>query len=182
MVVQSVIDECLEGLSDQHRMVVEVNVFDGLDAADTAERVNAEFPDLDPPMSEANVHKIVSRFRKCIRRTARRRRPHIAMPDDVQKLLSEYIAEHRAGGEADPIAYLDRADDADRPELTELIDAYLVRSPGRDGTRRPTRARPPRGSPRASRARCRAAPAGGRRSCPGSATRRGSPGTRSLSA
>ncbi len=67
MVVQSVIDECLEGLSDQHRMVVEVNVFDGLDAAGTAERVNAEFPDLDPPMSEANVHKIVSRFRKCIR-------------------------------------------------------------------------------------------------------------------
>ena len=54
------------------------------------------------------------------------------MPDDVQKLLSEYIAEHRAGGEADPIAYLDRADDADRPELTELIDAYLVRSPGRE--------------------------------------------------
>ena len=24
-------------------------------------------PDLDPPMSEANVHKIVSRFRKCVR-------------------------------------------------------------------------------------------------------------------
>ena len=67
VVVQSVIDECLEGLSDQHRVVVEVNVFDGQDAAGTAKRVNAEFPNLDPPMSEANVHKIVSRFRKCIR-------------------------------------------------------------------------------------------------------------------
>ena len=51
---------------------------------------------------------------------------------DVEKLLSEYIAEHRAGGEADPLEYLDRVEGADRAELTELIDAYLVRSPGRD--------------------------------------------------
>ena len=54
------------------------------------------------------------------------------MPDDVQKLLSEYIAEHRAGGEADPLAYLERADEADRQELAALIDGYLARSPGRD--------------------------------------------------
>ena len=51
---------------------------------------------------------------------------------DVEKLLSEYIAEHRAGGEADPLAYLDRVEGTDRAELTELIDAYLVRSPGRE--------------------------------------------------
>ena len=51
---------------------------------------------------------------------------------DVEKLLSEYIAEHRAGGEADPLTYLDRVEGTDRAELTELIDAYLVRSPGRE--------------------------------------------------
>ena len=51
---------------------------------------------------------------------------------DVERLLTEYIAEHRAGGEADPIAYLDRVEGADRAELVELIDAYLERSPGRD--------------------------------------------------
>lgn len=51
----------------------------------------------------------------------------------VENLLSEYIAEHRAGGEADPLAYLERAgEDTDRAELAELIDAYLARSPGRD--------------------------------------------------
>lgn len=54
------------------------------------------------------------------------------MADDVTKLLSDYIAEHRAGGEADPIAYLERADDADRAALAALIDAYLERSPGRE--------------------------------------------------
>ena len=51
---------------------------------------------------------------------------------DVEQLLSEYIAEHRAGGKADPLEYLDRVEGADRAELTELIDAYLVRSPGRE--------------------------------------------------
>ncbi len=53
------------------------------------------------------------------------------MPD-AQELLSEYIAEHRAGGEADPLAYLERVEGLDRAELAALIDAYLVRSPGRD--------------------------------------------------
>lgn len=52
---------------------------------------------------------------------------------DVDKLLSEYITEHLAGGEADPLAYLERADQGiDRGELAELIDAYLARSPGRE--------------------------------------------------
>lgn len=49
---------------------------------------------------------------------------------DVDQLLKDYIAEHRAGGEADPRAYLERADSADRAELEALIDAYLVRAPG----------------------------------------------------
>jgi hypothetical protein len=47
----------------------------------------------------------------------------------VDRLLAEYIDEHRAGGEADPRAFLDRAALADRAELTVLIDAYLVRAP-----------------------------------------------------
>lgn len=66
VVVQSVIDECLAELSDAHRDVVELNVFEDLDASDTEASVNEIHPDLDPPMSEANVHKIVSRFRKSV--------------------------------------------------------------------------------------------------------------------
>lgn len=50
---------------------------------------------------------------------------------EVEQLLSEYIAEHRAGGAADPIAYLDQLKGTDRDELAALIDAYLARSPGR---------------------------------------------------
>ncbi len=51
------------------------------------------------------------------------------MPD-VDQLLTQYIAEHRAGGDADPRAYLDQLAGADRAELEALIDAYLERSPG----------------------------------------------------
>jgi hypothetical protein len=47
---------------------------------------------------------------------------------DVERLLSEYIAEHRAGGEADPLAYLARADPRERSELATLLDGYLVRA------------------------------------------------------
>ncbi len=54
------------------------------------------------------------------------------MADDVKKLLSAYIAEHRAGGEADPLAFLEGADPGDRGELAVLIDGYLARSPGRE--------------------------------------------------
>ena len=67
VVVQSVIDECLEDLSEPHRDVIELNVFQDLDAAETARQVNEHFPDLDPPMSDQNVHQIVSRFRRCVR-------------------------------------------------------------------------------------------------------------------
>ena len=66
VVVQSVIDECLEGLSDSHRDVIELNVFQDLPAEDTADRVNERHPDLKTPMSNQNVHKIVSRFRDCV--------------------------------------------------------------------------------------------------------------------
>lgn len=52
------------------------------------------------------------------------------MPD-VERLLSQYIEEHRAGGEADPLAFLDRLEGTDRAELAALIDAYLAHSPGR---------------------------------------------------
>jgi len=50
---------------------------------------------------------------------------------DVDRLLSEYISEHRAGGEADPVAYLDQLEGGDREELAALLDAYLQRAPGR---------------------------------------------------
>ena len=48
---------------------------------------------------------------------------------DVDRLLAEYIAEHRAGGEADPRAFLSRASPAEQRELASLIDAYLARAP-----------------------------------------------------
>ena len=48
---------------------------------------------------------------------------------DVDRLLAEYVAEHRAGGEADPREFLSRASPAERPELAALIDAYLARAP-----------------------------------------------------
>jgi DNA-directed RNA polymerase specialized sigma24 family protein len=65
--LQSVVDECLRRLSDPHQDVVEHNVFQALDASRTAARVNEAHPDLDPPMSNDNVHQIVSRFRRCVR-------------------------------------------------------------------------------------------------------------------
>ena len=48
---------------------------------------------------------------------------------DVDRLLADYIAEHRAGGEADPRAFLSRASPAEQGELASLIDAYLARAP-----------------------------------------------------
>jgi hypothetical protein len=51
---------------------------------------------------------------------------------DVDRLLAEYITEHRAGGEADPLGYLDRLEGAEREELVALLDAYLQRAPARE--------------------------------------------------
>lgn len=50
---------------------------------------------------------------------------------DVDKLFSDYVAEHRGGGEANPRNYLEKVEGVDRDELATLIDGYLVRSPGR---------------------------------------------------
>lgn len=50
---------------------------------------------------------------------------------DVERLLQEFIRDDREGGEADPLAYLKRADGDDRAELEALIDAYLARAPRR---------------------------------------------------
>jgi hypothetical protein len=48
---------------------------------------------------------------------------------DVDRLLAEYVAEHRAGGDADPREFLTRASPPQRTELAALIDAYLARAP-----------------------------------------------------
>jgi hypothetical protein len=50
---------------------------------------------------------------------------------DVEKLLHEFIEEDRAGGAADPLAYLARVRGTDRAELEVLIDGYLARAPRR---------------------------------------------------
>jgi hypothetical protein len=50
----------------------------------------------------------------------------------IDRLLAEYMEEHRSGGEADPVAYLERAAAKDRRELAALIDGYLARAPRRE--------------------------------------------------
>jgi hypothetical protein len=52
------------------------------------------------------------------------------MPD-IERLFAEYVAEHRAGGEADPLPYVEQAEGAERAELAALIDAYLAQAPAR---------------------------------------------------
>ncbi len=49
----------------------------------------------------------------------------------VDGLFARYVAEHQAGGAADPRAYLARAAPAERAQLAALIDAYLARAPRR---------------------------------------------------
>jgi len=48
---------------------------------------------------------------------------------DVDRLFREYVAEHQAGGDADPSSFLLRASRDDRAELAALIDSYLIRAP-----------------------------------------------------
>jgi hypothetical protein len=50
---------------------------------------------------------------------------------DVDRLLSEYIEEHRSGGKADPVEYVQRLEGTERAELEALIDGYLARAPRR---------------------------------------------------
>lgn len=44
-------------------------------------------------------------------------------------LFESYVAEHRAGGDADPASYMRRAAPGERRELAALIDAYLEQAP-----------------------------------------------------
>ena len=47
----------------------------------------------------------------------------------VEDLLSQYIAEHRSSGDADPSAYLAKVTGTDRAELAAHIDRYLAEAP-----------------------------------------------------
>jgi hypothetical protein len=51
---------------------------------------------------------------------------------DVDRLLSQYIAAHRAREDVSPDEYLARLEGVDRKELAALIDAYLARAPRRE--------------------------------------------------
>jgi hypothetical protein len=50
---------------------------------------------------------------------------------DVDRLLGEYIEQHQAGEGPDPWSFIERLDGAERDELEELIEAYLVDAPPR---------------------------------------------------
>lgn len=65
--VMDAFDRCLAELSDVHAEVVRVAVLDGHPSKEVAERINADDHKLDRPMSDANVDKITSRFRKKLR-------------------------------------------------------------------------------------------------------------------
>ncbi|MBA2448487.1 MAG: sigma-70 family RNA polymerase sigma factor [Chloroflexi bacterium] len=62
----SVFNQAFEELGkDSHKLVVLLTVFHDLPAKETAEQVNRQFAaDSDDPMTEQNVNKINSRFRK----------------------------------------------------------------------------------------------------------------------
>jgi RNA polymerase sigma factor (sigma-70 family) len=57
---QDVVERVLAGLSEAHRTVVEFVLFEGRTASQAAQEL--------PGMSEDNVHQIVSRFRRALRR------------------------------------------------------------------------------------------------------------------
>jgi len=65
--VRAVIEQLLAELSEAHRRVVELYVFEGYSAKQTADQVNMESPDLNPQMTEDNVHQIAKRFRDELR-------------------------------------------------------------------------------------------------------------------
>jgi hypothetical protein len=48
---------------------------------------------------------------------------------ELDRLFAEYVAEYRAGGEAEPREYLSRISSTERDQLAALIDAYLARAP-----------------------------------------------------
>jgi RNA polymerase sigma factor (sigma-70 family) len=64
-----VVEECLAELREDHRAVVEYTLFEDCPARETAEKVNSRFDGkFDDSMSDQNVHQIVSRFRKVLRK------------------------------------------------------------------------------------------------------------------
>lgn len=65
--VRELIEIALAELSDQHRRVVELFVFEDLTAKDTAEQVNDELPDEETEMKVDNVSQIAKRFRERLR-------------------------------------------------------------------------------------------------------------------
>jgi hypothetical protein len=50
----------------------------------------------------------------------------------VERLLEQYVEEHRGSGDADPRAYLSRLEGPERAQLEALIDEYLRRAPRRE--------------------------------------------------
>jgi RNA polymerase sigma factor (sigma-70 family) len=86
VVERSVSDQALAKLGEVHRRVVELAGhvdlgFDGRPAKETAVMINDQFgPQLDDPMTDVNVHKILSRFRKCCRKILEA--PDPKEPDD----------------------------------------------------------------------------------------------------
>lgn len=68
--VQSVIDQAYAELNEVHRAVVDLYVFEGRSADDTAAEVNERFDGhsvLTGPMTNDNVHQIAKRFRDTLR-------------------------------------------------------------------------------------------------------------------
>lgn len=65
--IDELVDKALEDLSEAHREVIEIFVFEDQAAADAAARVNDKHPELNPPMSIDNVSQIAKRFRERLR-------------------------------------------------------------------------------------------------------------------
>lgn len=68
--VQSIIDHAQAQLSEIHRKVVDLYVFQDLSAQEAAEAINHNFnghPELSTPMTNDNVHQIAKRFRDSVR-------------------------------------------------------------------------------------------------------------------
>jgi RNA polymerase sigma factor (sigma-70 family) len=66
---EAVIEQAMDELSEPHRVTVQLYVFEGHKAKETAEQVNMSCKELlDTPMTEANVHQIAKRFRERLRK------------------------------------------------------------------------------------------------------------------